>query len=135
MNPKLKPPGTKRLKLNWDILLSTSAFKFNLRRYTVVAAPVEEEPVLMAAVPEPTAAFEPQPSEPEVPEPVAAPEPVVSEPVAPEPVVAEEVAMEAAATEAVVPETEVVEVEPSGYCSPLHSMHFEPWPPEIKGTP
>ena len=31
---KLKPPGTKRLKLNCDILLSTSGFKFNLRRYT-----------------------------------------------------------------------------------------------------
>jgi hypothetical protein len=30
---KLKPPGTKRLKLMCDILLSTSAFKFNLRRY------------------------------------------------------------------------------------------------------
>jgi hypothetical protein len=34
MKPKLKPPGTKRLKLNCDILLSTSAFKFNLRRYS-----------------------------------------------------------------------------------------------------
>jgi ABC-type oligopeptide transport system ATPase subunit len=31
---KLKPPGTKRLKLNCDVLLSTSAFEFNLRRYT-----------------------------------------------------------------------------------------------------
>jgi len=31
---KLKPPGTKRLKLNCDILLSTSASKYNLRRYT-----------------------------------------------------------------------------------------------------
>ena len=31
---KLKPPGTKRLKLNCDILLSTFAFKFILRRYT-----------------------------------------------------------------------------------------------------
>ena len=35
MKPKLKPPGTKRLKLKCDILLSTSAFNFNLRRYTV----------------------------------------------------------------------------------------------------
>ena len=34
MKPKLKPPGTKRLRLKCDILLSTSAFKFNLRRYT-----------------------------------------------------------------------------------------------------
>ena len=35
IKPKLKPPGTKRLKLNCDILLSTSAFKFNLRRYNM----------------------------------------------------------------------------------------------------
>ena len=34
MKPKLKPPGTKRLKLERAILLSNSAFKFNLRRYT-----------------------------------------------------------------------------------------------------
>jgi len=34
MKPKLKLPGTQRLKLKCDILLSTSAFKFNLRRYT-----------------------------------------------------------------------------------------------------
>ena len=34
MEPKLKPPGTMRLKLNCDILLSTSSFKINLRRYT-----------------------------------------------------------------------------------------------------
>jgi len=32
--PKLKLLGTKRLKLKCDILLSTSAFNFNLRRYT-----------------------------------------------------------------------------------------------------
>ena len=31
--PKLKPPGTKRLKLKCDILLSSSGFKINLRRY------------------------------------------------------------------------------------------------------
>jgi hypothetical protein len=34
MKPKLKPPGTERLKLKCDILLSTSAFKFNVRRCT-----------------------------------------------------------------------------------------------------
>ena len=34
MKLKLKPPGTKRLKLKCDTLLSTSAFKSNLRRYT-----------------------------------------------------------------------------------------------------
>jgi len=33
MKPKLKPPGIKRLKLNHDVLPSTFAFKFNLRRY------------------------------------------------------------------------------------------------------
>jgi hypothetical protein len=32
----LKPPGTKLLKVKCDILVSTSAFKFNLRRYTSV---------------------------------------------------------------------------------------------------
>jgi len=31
---KLKPPGTERLKLNCDVLLSSSAFKFSLRHYT-----------------------------------------------------------------------------------------------------
>jgi hypothetical protein len=34
IKPKLKPPGTKRLKLKIDVLLSTSAFKFNPRRYS-----------------------------------------------------------------------------------------------------
>ena len=34
MKPKLKPPGTKRLKLKRDALLSTSAFRFNLRCYS-----------------------------------------------------------------------------------------------------
>ena len=34
MKPKLKPPGSKPLKLMCDILLSIFAFKFNLRRYT-----------------------------------------------------------------------------------------------------
>jgi len=33
IKPTLKPTGTKRLKLKCDILLSTSAFKYNLRRY------------------------------------------------------------------------------------------------------
>jgi hypothetical protein len=33
MKPRLKPPGTKRLKPKCDILLSTFAFKINLRRY------------------------------------------------------------------------------------------------------
>jgi hypothetical protein len=29
IEPKLKPPGTKRLKLKCELLLSSSAFKFN----------------------------------------------------------------------------------------------------------
>jgi hypothetical protein len=36
MNPMLKAPGTKRFKLNFDKLLSSVAFKFNLRRYNKV---------------------------------------------------------------------------------------------------
>jgi len=36
MKPMLKGPGTKRLKLIGDELLSNFAFKFNLRRYSVV---------------------------------------------------------------------------------------------------
>ena len=40
MKPMLKPPGTKHLKLKCDILLSTSAFKFNLRGYNP-ADPIE----------------------------------------------------------------------------------------------
>jgi len=37
MKLKLKPFGTKRLKLKSDILLSTSAVKFNLHRYVEAA--------------------------------------------------------------------------------------------------
>ena len=36
MKPMLKAPGTKRLKLKYDESPSNFAFKFNLRRYTVV---------------------------------------------------------------------------------------------------
>jgi len=38
MKFKLKPPGTKRLKLKCHVLLSSFAFKFNLRRYIVALA-------------------------------------------------------------------------------------------------
>jgi len=38
MKPKLKPPGTERLKVKCDVLHSTSALKFNLRRHFVVDA-------------------------------------------------------------------------------------------------
>jgi hypothetical protein len=34
----LKPPGSQRLKLNCDILSSTSAFKFDLCRYHLFPA-------------------------------------------------------------------------------------------------
>jgi len=34
INPKLKPPATKRLKLKCDVLLSDLAFKFNLRHFS-----------------------------------------------------------------------------------------------------
>ena len=35
MIPMLKAPGTERLKLKYDELLSSIAFNFNLRRYTL----------------------------------------------------------------------------------------------------
>ena len=35
IKPMLKPPGTKHLKLNRSILLSTFAFNSNLRRYNM----------------------------------------------------------------------------------------------------
>ena len=35
IKPTLKAPGTKRLKLQHDELLSNFAFKINLRRYNV----------------------------------------------------------------------------------------------------
>jgi len=33
IKPMLKPPGTKHLRLEYDGLLSSFAFKFDLRRY------------------------------------------------------------------------------------------------------
>ena len=38
IKPMLKAPGTIRLILEYDELLSTSAFKFNLRRYILESA-------------------------------------------------------------------------------------------------
>jgi hypothetical protein len=38
MKPTLEAYGTKRLKLQFDVLLSIFAVKFHLRRYNVVAA-------------------------------------------------------------------------------------------------
>jgi hypothetical protein len=43
MRPTLKAPGTKCLKLKCDTLLSTSAFKFDLRRYTKTEPAGSEE--------------------------------------------------------------------------------------------
>jgi hypothetical protein len=37
IKPELKPPGTERLTLKCDKLLSSFAFNFNLRRYTTAA--------------------------------------------------------------------------------------------------
>jgi len=36
IKPSVKPPGTKRFKLEYGKLLSNFAFKFNLRRYNMV---------------------------------------------------------------------------------------------------
>jgi len=44
IKPTLKLPGTKHLKLKCGELLSTFAFKFNLRRYTKAAAPAPSVP-------------------------------------------------------------------------------------------
>ena len=38
LKPTLKAPETNRLKLEYQKMLSSFAFKFNLRRYNVVAA-------------------------------------------------------------------------------------------------
>ena len=37
IKPTLKTPGTKRLKLEYGGLLSSVAFRFNVRRYKLVA--------------------------------------------------------------------------------------------------
>jgi len=44
MKPTLMAPGIKRLKPKYDGLLSSSAFKFNLRRYTEAAKLAEKFP-------------------------------------------------------------------------------------------
>jgi len=49
IKPKLKPPGTKRLKLKTDVVLSSSAFKLNLRRYNKVNLGTGAVLVLVAA--------------------------------------------------------------------------------------
>jgi hypothetical protein len=48
MKLKLKPRGTERLKLMCDTLLSTFAFKINLRRYIEVAMREEYDRMMPA---------------------------------------------------------------------------------------
>jgi hypothetical protein len=43
MEPMLTPPGTKHLKLNCVILLSTFAFNFNLRRYILIDQGLDDQ--------------------------------------------------------------------------------------------
>jgi len=45
MKPTLKTPGTRRSKLKGDVLLSSFAFKFNLRRYTLASMEAPTLPV------------------------------------------------------------------------------------------
>ena len=44
IKPTLKPPGTKRLKLEYVVPLSNVAFKFNLHRYTPGPAVLPAQP-------------------------------------------------------------------------------------------
>ena len=50
MKPLLKAPGTKRLKLKCDEPLSNNAFKFNLRRYRMVGAPVLPASIMLLGI-------------------------------------------------------------------------------------
>ena len=50
ITPQLKPPGTKRMKLNCDALLSKFAFRINLRRYIKAAARTGVDAVLVDTV-------------------------------------------------------------------------------------
>jgi hypothetical protein len=43
MKPWLKAPGTKRLKLEYDVQLSNFAFKFDWRRYNTEGVPLTME--------------------------------------------------------------------------------------------
>jgi hypothetical protein len=53
MKPTLKAHGTKRLKLNFDSLLSNFAFEFNLRRYTPASPSCSSsaEPTALTSLP------------------------------------------------------------------------------------
>jgi hypothetical protein len=43
MKPTWRAHGSKRLKLQFDVLLSDFAFTFNLRRYTMVGGDYESD--------------------------------------------------------------------------------------------
>jgi hypothetical protein len=51
VTPTLKPPGTKRLNVHHDILLSTFAFKLNMRRYNEADWEEDEEEYLQRNLP------------------------------------------------------------------------------------
>jgi hypothetical protein len=48
IEPTLKAPGIKRLKLKCDIPLTNVAFKFNLRQYTKAATVAEMEALVIS---------------------------------------------------------------------------------------
>jgi len=56
IKPKLKPPGTKRLKLEYDGMLSDFGFKSNLRRYIKGAELTSKVAALEASLAAATAA-------------------------------------------------------------------------------
>jgi len=64
IKPSLKPPGTERLKMKCDVLLSTVAFKFNLRRYSSGAPYAPPQPAAAAANRPPRAPPPPPPAPP-----------------------------------------------------------------------
>jgi len=69
IKPTLKAPGIKRLKLEYDVLLSNFALKFNLRRfnqgdgtYTASYAVDQAGPYLLVSPPiNPTPTLNPKP--------------------------------------------------------------------------
>jgi len=50
MKPKLKPPGTKRLRLNEEVLLAISVFEFYLSRYSTVGVHISKVTITAVAV-------------------------------------------------------------------------------------
>ena len=120
MKPKLKPPGTKRLKLEYAGLLSNFGFKFNLRRYTTgpvtVTSSTNRSPILTA--------------EEEDRWKTGLPFDAVTFFVMIGGMI---VITLAGGRRAVVKAIKVMKVGPAGYCSPRHPTHFEPSSLEING--